>query len=127
MVIPLVLGKVRWFNRCNTLEPIVEQKAKAGEKLNGFEKFVKNTWPEIKKEMDPKPEDHDRRFQKSIEIYRGGYWGIVKERAKMLIWIQTLGLIGGIWLAGGRMLLGMGLMKLGVFEARRSNRSIGAW
>jgi uncharacterized protein len=44
----------------------------------------------------------------------------VKERAKELLIGQTVGfLLGGFWLAGGRMLIGMGLMKLGVFSGQR--------
>ena len=31
-------------------------------------------------------------------------------------------ILGGFWLAGGRMLIGMGLMKLDVFSGRRSRR-----
>lgn len=120
LVIPLALGANAFFNRCNALTPVVERKVKAGEKLSGFEKFVKNSWPEIKKEMDPPPAERDRKVQEVITIYRGGYWGIVKERAKSIVFIQTVGFIFGVWLAGGRMLLGMGLMKLGVFEAKRS-------
>ena len=40
-----------------------------------------------------------------------------------MVFAQTLGFIlGGFWLAGGRMLIGMGLMKLDVFSGRRSRR-----
>ena len=46
-----------------------------------------------------------------------------RNRAVQNIGSQTIGfLLGGLWMAGGRMLLGMGLMKLGVFAATRSRR-----
>ena len=75
--------------------------------------------PEIDPDAPKKKED----FEKAIKVHRGGYAGIVKERAKKLFFAQTLGFIlGGFWLAGGRMLIGMGLMKLDVFSGRRSRR-----
>src|SRR5262249_40198717 len=58
-----------------------------------------------------------------VAAHRGGYWSLVKHRAQSLVWAHTLGFVlGGWWFAGGRMLIGMGLMKLGVFSAERSRR-----
>lgn len=60
---------------------------------------------------------------KQVETYRGGYWGIFKHRAGTLVMFQTVFFLAFfLWRAGGMMLLGMGLMKLGVFSAKRSNR-----
>lgn len=60
---------------------------------------------------------------KQIETYRGGYWGIFKQRAGTLIMFQTVFFLAFfLWRVGGLMLLGMGLMKLGVFSAKRSRR-----
>ena len=62
-----------------------------------------------------------------MAAYRGGYFGIVKYRAFDLLMVQTVGfLLGGFLFVGARMLLGMGLMKLGVFAAERS-RSFYGW
>ena len=58
-----------------------------------------------------------------MAAYRGGYFGIVKHRAPDLLKEQTFGFIfGGGFFAMSRMLVGMGLMKLGVFSAQRSRR-----
>ncbi len=59
----------------------------------------------------------------SIKIHRGSYWGIVKDRSGGLLAEHTIGFVLAGWsLAMGRMLIGMGLMKLGVFSALRSRR-----
>ena len=58
-----------------------------------------------------------------MAAYRGGYLGIVKHRAFDVLMGQTVGfLLGRFRFAGARMLMGMGLMKLGVFSAERSRR-----
>lgn len=67
----------------------------------------------------PSPEE----LEETIATYRGGYPGIVKERAPTVFMFQTvIFLLNFGWEIAGRMLIGMGLMKLGVFSARRSPR-----
>jgi uncharacterized protein len=98
----------------------VEAQTKAGEKPSEWDKNVSERYKEMTKQEKPRWED----FVTEIAVHRGGYWGIVKDRASTLIWAQTLGFVfGGVWLAGGRMLIGMGLMKLGVFGAQLSKRA----
>ena len=88
-------------------------------KPGGWDEGVRDAWKEMKDEP-PKRED----FLKQIATHRSGYFKIVKERAKQLIWGQTMGFVVGIWwLVGGRMLIGMGLMKLGVFSSQLSHRT----
>ena len=52
--------------------------------------------------------------QKQIKIHRGGYWGIVKDRAWNLFMEHTIGFLLG-WLVGGegRMLIGHGADEAG--------------
>ena len=98
----------------------VEARTKLGEKPQGWDAKVAEGYKQMTKEEMPKRED----FLRQVAVKRGSYVGIVRDRASGLIWSQTLGfLIGGWWYAGGRMLIGMGLMKLGVFAARLSSRS----
>jgi uncharacterized protein len=53
--------------------------------------------------------------------YRGGYLGQMAHRAEAAIFFQTfLFPVEFLWRAGGMMLVGMGLYKLGVFSAARS-------
>ena len=98
----------------------VETARKAGKKPGGWEAKVAEGYASMMKQEMPKREN----FLKNIATYRGGYAGIVADRAGGLVWGQTLGfLFFGWWFAGGRMLLGMALMKLGVFGARSSPRA----
>jgi uncharacterized protein len=63
-------------------------------------------------------------FLEEIELYRGSYARLVKQRAGDLIWFHLFGMPSFmIALSGGRMLIGMGLMKLGVFSAACSRRT----
>ena len=58
---------------------------------------------------------------RETEVYRGGWLEQMGQRAETSIYIQTfVYAIWGLWRAGGVMLLGMGLMKLGVLTGRLS-------
>lgn len=96
---------------------------KAGRTPGWLDAKAGEAWEEMKKVDSPRRED----FLQDVLAYRAGYFEIVKHRSGGLVWEQTFGfLFGGLWFAGGRMLIGMGLMKLGVFSASRSNRTY-AW
>jgi uncharacterized protein len=69
------------------------------------------------------PERAKKKFQEELDAYRGNYWGIVRYRTPQLVREQTVGFIFvTLYMVGGRMLIGMGLMKLGVFTAQKSRR-----
>jgi uncharacterized protein len=73
--------------------------------------------------INPGPEVVAEKFSKAIEVHRGGYFGILRGRALELVGEQTIAFVFvTLWMVGGRMLVGMGLMKLDVFSARRSRR-----
>ena len=97
----------------------VEAEVKAEKQPTWWDGLVHAGWKRMSHEELPKRED----FLKEIEWYRGPYRALVKQRVGSLIGNQTIGfLLGGWWFAGGRMLIGMGLMKLGVFAAQRTRR-----
>lgn len=57
------------------------------------------------------------------EIYRGSWLQQLPDRAMAAVGVQTLIFVAGMgWVAGGMMLVGMGLHRLEVFSARRSDR-----
>ncbi len=123
LIVPLWAG-FRWgvvpFMKATADRVVAEAKANPGRKPAWWEDKVREGWVEMSKKELPKRED----FLTDIRTYRGGYLGIVADRAEGLIWGQTLGFIFGGWMfAGGRMLIGMGLMRLGVFAAARSRRT----
>jgi uncharacterized protein len=77
--------------------------------------------PNMDRSPEKKREQRKEHFDKETLAYRGDYAGIVSHRAKNLFTEHTIGfLLGGWWFVGGRMLIGMGLMKLGAFAASRS-------
>ncbi len=121
LMVPLWLGFARGVAPfMQATAESVEARTKVGEKPKAWETKVADAWKKMAKSEPPKRED----FLEEIRTYRGGYWGIVKDRANHLIWGQTVGfLVMEWWFLGGRMLIGMGLMKLGVFAAARSNRA----
>ena len=55
--------------------------------------------------------------------YASGWIGQMKVRAVSALSNQTIGLVGAIgWIAGGMMLIGMGLQRLGVLSGERRTR-----
>lgn len=102
-----------------------EAKLKADKPLEEWEEATLDAWKEILdawKELNAPGSRED--FLKEIEVYRSSYPTIVKHRAGELIWFHLFGIpLFMIELVGGRMLIGMGLMKLGVFSAACSKRT----
>ena len=76
-------------------------------------------WEDLQSTFAPSAED----VATEVEAYRGGYVDNLEFRIPKTIVMQTNGFFYfTLWRAAGMMLLGMGLMKLGVFSARRSAR-----
>jgi uncharacterized protein len=95
-----------------------EAKGRAGQPLKGWEKGVRDGW----KEMTAR--DSREEFLKEIEWHRSSYSQMVKHRAREMIRMHLFGIpFVMIELSGGRMLIGMGLLKLGVFSAACSKRT----
>jgi len=74
-------------------------------------------WPDIEEYLYPDQESINR----EIAAYRGNYNKNLKVRSAYVIMMQTQAFIFYLlWRIGGVMLIGMGLMKMGVFSALRS-------
>jgi uncharacterized protein len=85
----------------------------AGEELSEEQREAIEGW----EQFDPGP----AQLQAEIDAYRGGYLEQVAYRAPIVAMFQTVFLVVfGFWRIGGLMLIGMGLLKAGVFSARRS-------
>ena len=86
-------------------------------------------WPdealaEITMDWQPPPDVVDA----EVAAYRGGWLRQMTHRIPAAIEFETLILlVWGIWRAGGLMLVGMALFKLGVFSAERSKRFYLSW
>lgn len=87
---------------------------KQGKKLTKEQAEAKKKWEERKKELLPDP----KKIQKNINDHRLGYWANFERRTE-----NTNGQLGGLFTwapfdIACMMLIGMGLMKLGVFTAQ---------
>ena len=117
MAVPAWLVGRRMVAYCEETTRRVDAKIAAGETPSRREKRVHDFWADARKEVGSTPEG----FEKAIRVHRGDYAGIVVARAGELFVEHTVGFALALWwMVGGRMLLGMGLMKLGVFSAARS-------
>jgi uncharacterized protein len=97
-----------------------EAERAAGRTPSRWTQQVHKGWTQMNKREMPKRET----LLKQIATHRSDYPTIVADRAGRMVFQQPFGfLFVGWWLAGGRMLLGMGLMKLGVFGAGLSRRT----
>ena len=94
----------------------VDAQSAAKETPGWWNQSVHDAWKEMSKEELPKRED----TLKEIASHRGPYLELVKKRASALLWLPIGLLLIEWWMIGGRMLIGMGLMKLGVFSGRQS-------
>ncbi len=94
----------------------VEIRAEAGEELTEEETKDLEKWREQRLMMAPTAED----LEADVQAYRGSYGDVVTHRGPAVVMLQTMGIVFfGLWRIGGFMLIGMGLMKLGVFSARK--------
>jgi uncharacterized protein len=96
--------------------PFAERLA-AGEALSEEESARLEAVDAMRSFLAPTEED----VREDLEAYRGSYTEIVEHRVPVVASMQFQGAIAfAIWRVGGLMLIGMALMKLGVFSARCS-------
>lgn len=124
MLVPLILGVGTAFDYMKAVTARVDGQTKAGEKSTGRDQQLREIWTRhLRDEVAPSPEQKAKKWDEELAAYRGGYLGIVKHRAFGALMAQVFGfLFGAGFFAASRMLVGMGLMKLGVFSAQRSRR-----
>jgi uncharacterized protein len=124
LLVPMVIGFVAACDGMKAVSARVDAQIKAGETPTKVNRWIHDLWTEnLQTEFEPNPEQEAKDWNKELEVFRGGYLGIIKYRAPKVFIVQTIGfLLGGFLFAGSRMLLGMGLMKLGVFSGERSRR-----
>ena len=95
----------------------VEANMITGEESSEWQLQLHGSWNEMRSFVQPTKED----FDKEIATYRKGYLHILVARVPEVFMFQIFGLLMfALWGVGGRMLLGMALMKLGVFTGKCS-------
>lgn len=93
--------------------------AAAGKTLTEEQKEAQKAWTDKLKELKPDA----AAIQKVIDTHRAGYWKLFAQRAgEVTGWNTGFFYRFGFWDTAGMMLLGMGLLKLGVFSAACSFR-----
>jgi uncharacterized protein len=104
----------------STVAQRVDADLDAGRTPAEWEVQVQQAWAGgLRAFVHPNQED----LAQETALYRGSYLEIVRGRAPGVLMFQIFGLLLFMfWGAGGRMLLGMALMKLDVFSASRSWR-----
>jgi uncharacterized protein len=124
MLVPVVLTVAAGMDFLKATAAKAQAAEKAGKKPTKFQAWIEEVWTKkVLPQIDPDSPKRAEEFAKEVKTFRGSYWGIVKHRAAEQWKAHTFGFVlGGFWLAGGRMLIGMGLMKMGVFAALRSWR-----
>ena len=96
-----------------------DRSAAAGKPLTEEQRDARKAWEERLKQMNPSPE----RLAKKVREHRAGYATMFARRAGEVAGSQASSLYDwSVFDAGGMMLVGMGLMKLGVLSAARSLR-----
>ena len=126
LLVPLILGFAAGFDFARRAAARYEAHIQDGEwrKITVVDYVLHYLWTEhLREVVDPNPEKQAKEWNEEMAAYRGGYVGIVKHRAPELIKEHTFGfMFGGGLFAMSRMLIGMGLMKLGVSRPVRSRK-----
>ncbi len=109
----------RFFGILKSEATTAEAALAAGETLTPRQQGMSQAWKEIRATFDPSAEE----VAQEVETYQSGFLEIHAYRAAKSLMMQTQALLFMVfWHAIGLMLLGMGLMKLGVFSGKRSIR-----
>jgi uncharacterized protein len=122
VTIPSNLLAGRQLREMRARAETAEALAKVGKPLTEAQKNDQKAWADRLKELRPDPAT----IQKEIDAHRAGYWAVFRHRAKEVARWNGMGMYrGGLFDIGSMMLIGMGLMKLGVFSAARTRRFYG--
>ena len=102
----------------------IETKVAAGEEMTPRRQALVRQWNDLRHSFAPTPEEIDE----TIATMRGDLGTVLKANIKEAVMMHTQAVPFSLfWRAMGMMLLGMALMKLGVFAAQRSRRFYRNW
>jgi uncharacterized protein len=113
----LTAGSGWWFATARSAAEAGQAALDAGGTPTEFQRGMVEAWPAMREQFVPTPE----RLAAEEAAHLGSYGELFVFRARQAIFMQTgLFLLMLLWRATGVMLIGMALMKLGVFTAARS-------
>ena len=121
LILPMALlfnyGIAKNIDRAIVEVAEIEELQASGTELSDEQAKALEDWETSRQFMAPTEED----MLVDIDLYRGGYLGIVEHRAPTVFLMQVfVTLIFGIWRVGALMMIGMALLKLGVLSGERS-------
>ena len=118
--VPLTAAVSRLFQSFREASVRVQVAARQGEAASPEDKQLAEGWDGIRKAFHPTPSEVAETINKNRE---SSYWKRIVDNAPEAFGVQTT-VFGSafVWTITGRMLIGMALMKLGVFSAVRSMR-----
>lgn len=121
LLVPFLEGTVHGIRFIRATTTRVEALKESGQTPERWEAGTARVGRWINKKLARDPEKAQKAYDKEMTTYRGSYIGIVKHRAEMLLGEHLVGFLLFTWWAiGGRMLIGMALMKMGLFAAEWS-------
>jgi len=119
VLVPLNIVEARRIGDLRARADQVESDAAAGRALSQEESKVVDEWREELEAMKP-PADE---IAREIADHRAGYWRTFERRVEHIMGKESSGYYKfGFFDAAGMMLIGMALLKLDIFSARRSRR-----
>ena len=125
VLVPIDLGFAALADSMSAAAKRVERRSRPVKSRARATNGLPKSWNEgFGKYVSPTALQEEKDWKRELAAYRGNYRGIVRFRAPFLFFLQTFGAVffGMIFMAIGRMLIGMGLMKLGVFSGERSRQ-----
>ncbi len=109
-----------FFRYAENASARVDAARAAGQAPRHSDVEVAKSWDEAKKDFHPSPEKVAEEVRRHRE---GTYWENTRKRIEESLGMQTFIFASMlVWSVGGRMLIGMALMKLGVWTGERSSR-----
>jgi uncharacterized protein len=113
------MGSAMHFDRLRAAVNQIEAARASGAEITTELSSLTQVWEETKSYFVPTPGE----VVEEVNSYRGNFSEVMAYRAPKTLMMQTQAMIFMVfWRAMGLMLLGMALMKLGVFSGKRSVR-----
>jgi len=118
--VPLTAAVSTLFQSLREASVRVQEAEQQGNPVSPEDKELAEGWDGIRKAFHPTPAEVAEKIKENREA---SYWKLVIKNAPEAFGVQTT-VFGSafVWTVTGRMLIGMALMKLGVFSAAKSIR-----
>jgi uncharacterized protein len=115
--VALNMGQGHFFAYARSEAAAATAAKDAGETPTAMQSQMLEAWKGMSAEFQPT----EKKLEEERATYQAGYLGYLASNAPKALMMQTMFFfLWALWRATGLMLIGMGLMRLGVFSAQRS-------